>query len=201
MDEAAKDGSTGPSGPGLRCWLGRAFLAVLPLVLAGAGYYRQALEDRTLPQLTCDGDFYLYQLRRAAELGGRWWKVASDERYGWPYPTEAAKHAGLYEGVDLMALGAAAGTPRYEAVAVADVDGDGTIAVADLAAVSQRQVYDDGPLELVEASALDLQAAMNAGVTTSVAITQEYLDRIAAYGSTEALTKGQLLFERGQRSV
>jgi len=82
------------------------------------------------------------------------------------------------------ALGATAGTPRYDAVAVADVDGDGTIAVADLAAVSQRQVHDDGPLELVEASALDLQAAMNAGVTTSVAITQEYLDRIAAYDRT-----------------
>ncbi len=45
-------------------------------------------------------------------------------------------------------------------------------------------VYDDGPFELVEASVLDMQAAMNAGTTTSVAITQEYLDRIAAYDTT-----------------
>ncbi|WP_460512559.1 amidase family protein [Frigoribacterium salinisoli] len=82
------------------------------------------------------------------------------------------------------ALGAVAGTPRYEAVAVADVDADGAITVADLAAVSQRQVYDDGPFQLVEATAIDMQAAMNAGVTTSVAITQEYLDRIAAYDRT-----------------
>ncbi len=42
-------------------------------------------------------------------------------------------------------------------------------------------IYDDGPFELIEATVIDMQAAMNAGVTTSVAITQEYLDRIAAY--------------------
>ncbi|PYG02230.1 Asp-tRNAAsn/Glu-tRNAGln amidotransferase A subunit [Georgenia satyanarayanai] len=67
---------------------------------------------------------------------------------------------------------------------VADTDDDGTLTVADLAAVSQRMVYDDGPFELVEASVLDMQAAMNAGVTTSVAITEEYLERIAAYDRT-----------------
>ncbi|UBQ03351.1 amidase family protein [Curtobacterium sp. TXMA1] len=74
--------------------------------------------------------------------------------------------------------------PEWDAVAVADTDGDGTITVADLAALSQRIIYDDGPFELVEASTIDMQAAMNAGVTTSVAITQEYLDRIAAYDRT-----------------
>ncbi len=63
----------------------------------------------------------------------------------------------------------------------ADADGDGTLTVGDLAAVSQRMVYDDGPFELVEASVIDMQAAMNAGVTTSAAITEEYLERIAAY--------------------
>jgi amidase len=68
----------------------------------------------------------------------------------------------------------AAGSP-------ADVDGDGTVTVADLRAVAARMVYDDGPFELVEATTIDMQAAMNAGVTTSVALTQAYLDRIAAY--------------------
>ena len=72
----------------------------------------------------------------------------------------------------------------WDDVAPADTDGDGTITVTDLAAVSQRIVYDDGPFELVEASVLDMQAAMNAGTTTSVAITQEYLDRIEAYDTT-----------------
>jgi Asp-tRNA(Asn)/Glu-tRNA(Gln) amidotransferase A subunit family amidase len=82
------------------------------------------------------------------------------------------------------ALGATADDAVWDDVAAADTDGDGTITVADLAAVSQRMVYDDGPFELVEASVLDMQAAMNAGVTSSVAITQEYLDRIAAYDAT-----------------
>ena len=82
------------------------------------------------------------------------------------------------------ALGATSADAAWDDVATADTDGDGTITVADLAAVSQRMVHDDGPFELVEASVLDMQAAMNAGVTTSVAITQEYLDRIAAYDTT-----------------
>ncbi|WP_312028626.1 amidase family protein [Cellulosimicrobium composti] len=82
------------------------------------------------------------------------------------------------------ALGATSGDAGWDDVAAADADDDGTITVADLAAVSQRMVYDDGPFELVEASVLDMQAAMNAGTTTSVEITQEYLDRIAAYDAT-----------------
>ncbi|WP_412867244.1 amidase family protein [Cellulomonas sp. 179-A 9B4 NHS] len=81
-------------------------------------------------------------------------------------------------------LGATPASPGWADVAVVDVDGDGVLTVVDLAAVAQRMVYDDGPFELVEASTLDMQAAMNAGVTTSVAITQEYLDRIAAYDRT-----------------
>lgn len=72
----------------------------------------------------------------------------------------------------------------WKELALADTDEDGVLTVADLAAVSQRMVYDDGPFELVEATVVDMQAAMNAGVTTSVEITQEYLDRIAAYDRT-----------------
>jgi len=81
-------------------------------------------------------------------------------------------------------LGLTADDEGWKDVALADTDGDGVLTVADLAAVSQRIVYDDGPFELVEASVVDMQAAMNAGVTTSVEITQEYLDRIAAYDRT-----------------
>ncbi|WP_196780934.1 amidase family protein [Nocardioides sambongensis] len=50
--------------------------------------------------------------------------------------------------------------------------------------MAQRVVYDDGSFDLVEASALDMQAAMNAGVVTSVELVQAYLDRIAAYDAT-----------------
>lgn len=81
-------------------------------------------------------------------------------------------------------LGLTSADEAWKDVALADTDGDGILTVADLAAVSQRIVYDDGPFELVEATTVDMQAAMNAGVTTSVEITQEYLDRIAAYDRT-----------------
>lgn len=77
------------------------------------------------------------------------------------------------------ALGATADDDAW--IPAADADGDGMITIADLAEISSRMVYDDGDFELVEATALDMQAAMNAGVTTSVEITQTYLDRIAAY--------------------
>ncbi|MCR2824250.1 amidase family protein [Microbacterium sp. zg.Y909] len=83
--------------------------------------------------------------------------------------------------VAASALGLASDQPGWADVAIIDTDANGAITVADLAALSQRMVYDDGPFELVEASVLDMQAAMNAGVTTSVEITQGYIDRIAAY--------------------
>ncbi|MFB2557394.1 amidase family protein [Herbiconiux liangxiaofengii] len=82
------------------------------------------------------------------------------------------------------ALGATSASADWAAVVTADTDADGVITVFDVAALSQRIVYDDGPFDLVEASAIDMQAAMNAGVTTSVAITQDYLDRISAYDRT-----------------
>ncbi|MET0929580.1 MAG: amidase family protein [Aeromicrobium sp.] len=86
---------------------------------------------------------------------------------------------------DLDALTAAIGTMStdagWAAVEAADYDGDDTITLTDVAQLSQRIVYDDGPFALVEASALDMQKAMNAGVTTSVKLTQDYLARIATY--------------------
>ena len=90
------------------------------------------------------------------------------------------------EDVDLALwlLGETSTSPRWKKVARADTDGDGVLTIRDIADLARRMVYDDGPFELVEASALDMQAAMNAGVTTSVEITQGYLDRIAAYDTT-----------------
>ncbi|WIB36691.1 amidase family protein [Curtobacterium sp. MCJR17_043] len=81
-------------------------------------------------------------------------------------------------------LGATTADADWSAVSAADTDGDGTITLPDVAGLSQRIIYDDGPFTLVEASTLDMQAAMNAGVTTSAEITQDYLDRIAAYDRT-----------------
>jgi amidase len=81
-------------------------------------------------------------------------------------------------------LGATATDADWSTVSPADTDGDGTITLTDVAGLSQRMIYDDGPFQLVEASTLDMQAAMNAGVTTSAEITQDYLDRIAAYDRT-----------------
>lgn len=81
-------------------------------------------------------------------------------------------------------LGATTTDPGWSTVSAADTDSDGTITVHDVTDLSQRMIYDDGPFRLVEASTLDMQAAMNAGVTTSAAITQAYLDRIAAYDRT-----------------
>ena len=92
-------------------------------------------------------------------------------------------------------LGATTTDPVWSTVSAADTDSDGTITVHDVTDLSQRMIYDDGPFRLVEASTLDMQAAMNAGVTTSAAITQAYLDRIAAYDrrTTDTSTGGRPL--------
>lgn len=87
-------------------------------------------------------------------------------------------------GIATAALGKTADDPDWDAVSVIDGDHDGRITVTDIAALSHRMIYDDGPFTLMEASVIDMQAAMNAGVTTSVALTQAYLDRIAAYDRT-----------------
>lgn len=84
---------------------------------------------------------------------------------------------------DLAVLAAAIGTTSADPGwnAGLDLDADSTVTAADLALLSQRMIYDDGPFEIVEATTVDMQAAMNAGVITSVDLTQQYIDRIAAY--------------------
>jgi len=97
---------------------------------------------------------------------------------------------GLVTTADLDAASAVLGATSTDAdwseISLIDLDDDGAITVVDLAGLSHRMIYDDGPFDLVEASTLDMQAAMNAGVTTSVKITQAYIDRIAAYDRTVA---------------
>jgi hypothetical protein len=83
-----------------------ALVAACPLVLALAAFYPHQLAGAPLPRPQGDAAFYAYQLMRAAECRGHWWRVADDPRVGHPYPTEFAKHPGLYEGVDLMLLAA-----------------------------------------------------------------------------------------------
>ena len=78
-------------------------------------------------------------------------------------------------------LGDTSASAEWSTVAASDTDGDKTITATDIAALSQRMIYDDGDFELIEASTIDMQAAMNAGVLTSVDLTQDYIDRIAAY--------------------
>jgi Asp-tRNA(Asn)/Glu-tRNA(Gln) amidotransferase A subunit family amidase len=82
-------------------------------------------------------------------------------------------------------MGATSADPAWTEVSAADADGDATITVADLSEASRRIIYDDGPFDIVEASVVDMQAAMNAGVLTSVDLTTEYLDRIAAYDRSD----------------
>jgi Asp-tRNA(Asn)/Glu-tRNA(Gln) amidotransferase A subunit family amidase len=106
-----------------------------------------------------------------------------------PYYTEADLTGDLQvtrEDVDLALkwLGETSSSPHWKKVAKADADQDGVLTVTDVADLAQRMVYDDGPFTLLEASALDMQAAMNAGVTTSVEITKEYIDRIEAFDRT-----------------
>jgi Asp-tRNA(Asn)/Glu-tRNA(Gln) amidotransferase A subunit family amidase len=81
-------------------------------------------------------------------------------------------------------IGVTKASGKWASVKADDFDGDGVITVADLATLAQKMIYDDGDFHLIEASVEDMQAAMNAGVITSVQLTQMYLDRIAAYDRT-----------------
>lgn len=74
-----------------------------------------------------------------------------------------------------------------------DLDDDAAITASDLALLSERIIYDDGPFEIVEADTVAMQAAMNAGVLTSVQLTQQYLDRIAAYDKVVRQEGGRAL--------
>jgi hypothetical protein len=82
-------------------------LCALPLLLALVGYYRWQLAGHPLPFPHGDAALYAYQLVHVAECHGAWWRLASDSRLGDPYPTEFAKHPGLFEGLDLMLLATA----------------------------------------------------------------------------------------------
>ena len=78
-------------------------------------------------------------------------------------------------------LGTTVDSAQWPTLSVLDTDADGILTISDLSDLSHRMIYDDGPFEIVEATLVDMQAAMNAGVETSTSITQQYLDRIAAY--------------------
>jgi amidase len=66
----------------------------------------------------------------------------------------------------------------------ADFDGNGIIEISDLAALGKLIVFDAGkPFEVMEASVMDIQNAMEAGTLSAVDLVNLYLDRIAAYDS------------------
>lgn len=103
-----------------------------------------------------------------------------------PYYTELDRTGDdQVTAADLAALaphiGSATGDADWADAARFDLDDDGAVTASDLADLSERIIYDDGPFQIVEADAVAMQAAMNAGVITSVSLTQQYLDRIAAY--------------------
>jgi len=87
-------------------WLCTIGLVCLPVLLAVGFYYRPAWQDGKPLPLDGDAWFYAYQMERAGETHGQWWKLANDDLLGQPYPTIAAKHPGLYEGVDLLLISA-----------------------------------------------------------------------------------------------
>ncbi|CAN5234112.1 amidase [soil metagenome] len=132
----------------------------------------------------------------AAPINTRQTRLAVPTDGGW-----ATFAAPGYSGVDLNGdgdtdttdlgllaaqLGLDSSSDRWPEFAPADAAGnaDGVLDVADVAAVSRRIVYSTAPFELMEASVLDMQKALNAGVITSVSLTQQYLDRIDAYDKT-----------------
>jgi hypothetical protein len=107
-DDAGSPGAT-VAPDGRAYWISRALLVVWPLLLAMAVYYPAQLAGKPWPRLGGDAAFYAYQLMRVAECHGQWWRIEEDDRLGHPYPTEFAKHPGLFEGLDLMLLATLAG--------------------------------------------------------------------------------------------
>ncbi len=83
-------------------------LALFPIVLAVLFYHPEWLTGGNA-YLGPDGAFYIYQIGHGAELHGVWWKLGTDARCGFPYPTGASKNPGLYEGLDLLLLGSLVG--------------------------------------------------------------------------------------------
>jgi Asp-tRNA(Asn)/Glu-tRNA(Gln) amidotransferase A subunit family amidase len=84
------------------------------------------------------------------------------------------------------ALGHTTGDSGWSDIAHLDTDADGAITAADVAALSQLIIYDDGDdFDLIEATVLEIQSYMAAGTLTSVELTQAYLDRIQAYDQAQ----------------
>ncbi|MFT4264187.1 MAG: amidase family protein [Nocardioides sp.] len=155
----------------------RLTAAALALAVGAAGFAvaspaRAEVTDQAHPAGTSDSGAYLAPFYTEGDLTGDQQITSAD--------------------LDLVraALGTTSTGSGWSGVAAADLDGDGTLTVSDLAALAQKVIYDDGSFDLVEASALDMQKALNAGVITSVELTQDYLDRIAAYDATVVDTSG-----------
>ncbi len=90
--------------------LARLGLVILPSFLALLCYYAPLTRGGASAwNLAGDGKFYAYQLARAHEVGGRWWQLADDPQVGQPYANVAAKHPGLYEGLDVLLLSSLTG--------------------------------------------------------------------------------------------
>jgi hypothetical protein len=85
-------------------------LAFLPALLAVVCYYIPLTRHGANAwDLHGDAKFYAYQLTRAHEVGGRWWQIAEDPWVGQPYPSAAAKHPGVYEGLDVLLISSLTG--------------------------------------------------------------------------------------------
>jgi hypothetical protein len=121
-------------------------LVVLPVVLTLIGYYRAQLGGAPLPGPRGDAAFYAYQLQRAAECHGQWWRIAADGRLGHPYPSEFAKHPGLFEGVDLMLLtaglaGALGSARTYHLAVLAALTVNGWVAAWIVFKLTRRALW------------------------------------------------------------
>jgi hypothetical protein len=130
----------------LRRWASRFVLFALPVVLALVGYYRAQLGGSALPRPQGDAAFYAYQLQRAAECHGQWWRIAADSRLGHPYPSEFAKHPGLYEGVDLMLVasllgGAASAAKAYHLAVILALTVNGWIAAWIVFKITRKTLW------------------------------------------------------------
>ena len=130
-----------------RRWASRFVLFVLPVVLA---LVKDTIEPSLL-DLACrdsqgDAAFYAYQLQRAAECHGQWWRIAADSRLGHPYPSEFAKHPGLFEGVDLMLVsslfgGAASAARAYHLAAILALTVNGWIAAWIVLKITRKTLW------------------------------------------------------------
>ncbi len=87
----------------------------------------------------------------------------------------------------LAAVGTARGDAGWAAIATADSDSNGIITARDVAALSRQYIYDDSDFELLEATVVDIQKAMTAGVLTARELTLDYLQRMVAYDRTKGL--------------